>query len=153
MKNTPSKLFSTAFTGLWVLVLLIVGFNTSITANDTYNASELRVVSTYPQDGETGVDHNVILEITMSEVMDSLAIHNFSFSLVQGSDFISGSLTFDGRIASFQPDSALKASSEFVAVVTLGDNYMDDHINDDDPYEYFPSNGKTWSFTSAESHD
>lgn len=100
------------------------------------------VTSTYPNNNVTGVALNQTIEFTFSEAMDSSTINNSTFSLMQGSTKVAGTLTYSGSTAIFTPSVILTADSTYTATITTGAK---------SPSGIGLSNNSIWSFTTGSS--
>ncbi len=78
------------------------------------------VISTDPANGATGVVLNKVISATFSEVMNPLTINATSFTLMQGSTIVPGTVTYSGSTAYFTPTTNLMAGSVYTATITTG---------------------------------
>ncbi len=78
------------------------------------------VSSTVPLNGATGVPIGNKLTVTFSEAMDPATITTTTFTLRQGVTAVSGTVTYSGVTAVFDPDTDLLASTVYTATVTTG---------------------------------
>lgn len=78
------------------------------------------VISTDPEDGETGVALNKIIRATFSEPMAPATINGTTFTLKQGTNVIQGVVTYAGVIASFTPSAPLVSNTLYIATITTG---------------------------------
>ena len=98
------------------------------------------VTSTYPNNTVTGVALNQAIEFTFSQAMDSSTINNSTFTLMQGSTNVAGTLTYSGSTAIFTPSANLAADSTYTATITTG---AKSHAG------MGLSNNSIWSFTTG----
>ena len=98
------------------------------------------VTSTYPNNNVTGVALNQAIEFTFSQAMDSSTINNSTFTLMQGSTNVAGTLTYSGSTAIFTPSANLAADSTYTATITTG---AKSHAG------MGLSNNSIWSFTTG----
>jgi hypothetical protein len=101
-----------------LLLMTALGCKKSETGNSaTVNPA---VTSTYPSTNVTGVALNQPIEFTFSQTMDSTTINNSTFTLMQGSTNVPGTVTYSGTTAIFTPSVALMADSTYTATITTG---------------------------------
>lgn len=99
------------------------------------------VVSTYPDSDALTVARNQSISVNFSTEMDAETINASSFTLMQGTTVIPGTVTYSGTTAVFNPDITLDADVQYTAAITT-------EIKD------LEGNGieaKTWNFTTSES--
>ncbi|MBN8547086.1 MAG: Ig-like domain-containing protein [Ignavibacteria bacterium] len=75
---------------------------------------------TDPANSETGVALNQKIAATFSKAMDASTITTASFTVMQGSVFISGTVSYVGTTATFIPSSNLVSSTTYTATITTG---------------------------------
>lgn len=97
------------------------------------------VVSIYPDNGAATVARNQSLSINFSTEMDAATIDALSFTLLQGTTSIPGTVTYSGTTAVFNPTATLDADKVYTATIT--DRMKDVAGN--------AVAGKTWSFTTS----
>jgi hypothetical protein len=78
------------------------------------------VISTDPENDETDVMLNKVIQATFSMPMETATINGTSFTLKQGTNSISGVITYTGTTASFTPTSNLISNTVYTATVTTG---------------------------------
>ena len=78
------------------------------------------VTSTDPLNNVTGVPRNQVVAFTFSEAMDPLTINTSTFTLMQGTTAIPGSVTYSGTTATFTPTNTLAAATTYTATITTG---------------------------------
>ncbi len=78
------------------------------------------VSSTVPANGAQGVALNIRPEAIFSQAMDPATISAATFTLMQGSTPVPGSVTYSGVTAVFRPDGMLHADSLYTATITSG---------------------------------
>ncbi|MDA3900192.1 MAG: Ig-like domain-containing protein [Spirochaetes bacterium] len=111
---------------IWVLTLLLsIGLIIGCESDDgTDNAESIAptVTSTIPAEGAVDIAINRNLVINFSEEMDSDTITDATVILREGTTDITGvvSLAESKKIATFNPDSNLKANTVYTAIVTTG---------------------------------
>jgi hypothetical protein len=94
-----------------------------------------------PADLATDVPVNKKLAATFSETMDPLTVTTATFTLLDGTTPVSGSVTYAGTTATFSPTSELDPDTEYTATITTvvtdlaGNALVDDYV---------------WSFTTGE---
>jgi hypothetical protein len=80
------------------------------------------VVSTFPADSATGVAVNTGLSATFSEGMDPSTIATAHFTLTEGANLITGTVTYDAqnKKANFFPSNNLAGNKTYSAKITTG---------------------------------
>jgi hypothetical protein len=102
-------------------VLLLVSAMGCKKSETTTNATgNPTVTSTYPSNNVTGVARNQGIEFTFSEAMNPSTINDTSFTLMQDTTRIPGTLTYSGTTAIFTPSAVLTADSTYTATITIG---------------------------------
>lgn len=98
------------------------------------------VISTDPEDEETDVALDKIIDATFSEPMDAATINNTTFTLTEGANTITGLITYTGTTASFDPNGELDPNTLYTATITTGaENLTGIGLEND----------YIWSFTTA----
>ncbi|MDB5201334.1 MAG: hypothetical protein JWQ27_743 [Ferruginibacter sp.] len=102
------------------------------------------VVSTSPAD--SAVDVSIIsgLSATFNEVMDPATINSSSFTLMQGTTLVTGTVSYSGLTAYFTPSAPLSLNTKYTATITtaakdLAGNALKQNYN--------------WTFTTSASAD
>lgn len=78
------------------------------------------IVSMDPVNNATDIARNKTIEVNFSEEMDPSTITGSTFTLVQGTTAIPGTVTYSGTKAIFTPSNGLKASTAYTATITTG---------------------------------
>ncbi len=78
------------------------------------------VLSTDPINGETNVVFNKVVKATFSKTMDNSTITTATFTLMQGSTFVAGSISLSGNIAAYTPSRDLMSNTDYTATITTG---------------------------------
>jgi hypothetical protein len=91
-------------------------FTTAIEADITLP----RVNATGPVNNATNVSVNKVLAVTFSEQMDPLTISTTTFTLMQGTTQISGTVAYSGFIGTFTPENILDDGEVYTATITTG---------------------------------
>ncbi len=78
------------------------------------------VSSTNPVNGATAVPFNQKITATFSEAMNSSTITTATFTLMQGTSFVSGTVSYTGTTATFSPSSNLAPGTTYIATITTG---------------------------------
>ena len=99
---------------------------------------------TSPANGAADVAVNTSITSTFSETMDSSTITTAIFTVSTGGGNISGTVTYSGTIATFEPSSNLKYGTTYTATITIG---VKDSAGNSMGSDY------TWSFTTVEESD
>ncbi len=110
----------------WLMPLLLVitmagcwENRVGITSPPVITASPT-VSSTSPANVATGVAFNQKIAATFSEVMESSTITTATFTLMQGTSFVSGTVSYTGTTAIFAPASNLAPNTVYTATITIG---------------------------------
>ncbi|MBK6266713.1 DUF3494 domain-containing protein [Marivirga sp. S37H4] len=90
----------------------------SFTTAEAPDTSVPRVNATEPMDNATEVVRNKTISVTFNEEMDIETINNSSFTLEQGNNSISGTVTYNNEIAIFTPDALLEAGLTYTASIS-----------------------------------
>src|ERR1700684_530814 len=101
-----------------LLLLTALGCKKNNNANNA--TGNPTVTSTNPTNNLTGVARNQEIEFTFSEAMDSSTINDSTFTLMQGSTQIPGTVTYSGKTAVFTPSVALTAATTYTATIDTG---------------------------------
>ena len=99
-------------------ILLLVSM-LSCQKNDTAGVNPT-VTGTDPINNSTGVARNKEIVFNFSEAMDSSTINNSTFTLMQGSTNVSGTVSFSGGSAKFTPSALLAPATAYTATITTG---------------------------------
>ncbi|PIQ29397.1 MAG: hypothetical protein COW63_13300, partial [Bacteroidetes bacterium CG18_big_fil_WC_8_21_14_2_50_41_14] len=102
------------------------------------------VISTVPIDLATGVSINIKPSATFSEAMDPMTITPTTFTVKQGNQFISGSVSYVGLVATFKPTVNFVANMVYTATITTGVEDLAGNAME---------NNYVWSFTTGTSPD
>ncbi|MBK9042945.1 MAG: Ig-like domain-containing protein [Saprospiraceae bacterium] len=86
----------------------------------TESGSTPIVVSTDPKANEMDVVINKTVTATFSEFMNSTTINNTTFTVNQGANKITGTVTYSGTTASFDPATNLLPGTTYTATITTG---------------------------------
>ncbi|MBC7883934.1 MAG: Ig-like domain-containing protein [Saprospiraceae bacterium] len=78
------------------------------------------VISTDPADNATGVNLNKTISATFSVPMDPLTINGSTFTLKNGTTSVSGTVSYTGTTASFNPTINLLPGTVYTATITTG---------------------------------
>ncbi len=97
------------------MVVLFMGCsnddNTVTNPSPTMNSSD-------PGINAVGVVRNKVITIEFSEAMDPATINATSFTLMEGTNTVDGTVSYSGTTASFTPTNALMASTTYTATLT-----------------------------------
>ncbi len=78
------------------------------------------VTSTDHVNNVTGVPRNTDIAFTFSESMDASTINDSTFTLMQGSTNVPGTVTYSGTTATFTPLVPLSSTTTYTATITTG---------------------------------
>jgi hypothetical protein len=98
------------------------------------------VSSTDPLNNATGVSRNKKIAVNFSATMNPATITTSTFTVVQGSTPVAGTVAYSGTTATFTPTNLMAASTVYTATVTTGAKNA--------AGEALASN-KVWSFTTG----
>jgi len=98
------------------------------------------VVSTIPLNAATGVPLNQIISATFSEAMNASTITTATFTLMQGTTFVSGTVGYSGTVATYIPSSNLLSNTTYTATITTGAKDLEGAAL---------ANNYVWSFTTG----
>lgn len=100
------------------LVLVMIGCTDRVGVTYPPAADPPTVSTASPVDQSTGVALNEPITVVFNEVMDSLTITTATFTLAQGTSFISGTVFYTGTTATFIPSGNLLPNTVYTATVT-----------------------------------
>ena len=80
----------------------------------------LAVISTIPSNGATGVPINQKVSATFNRSMDASTITTTTFTVMQGSTPVAGTIGYLGQTATFTPNLNLTINSTFTGRITTG---------------------------------
>jgi hypothetical protein len=123
---------------------LASNYSWSFTTGATVDTTPPTVLSTVPASALTGVAINASVNATFSKVMNPLTITSATFSLMQGTTPVAGTVSYVGRTATFTPTSNLTASTVYTATITTGVKDLAGNVL---------AATKTWSFTTGATLD
>lgn len=118
-------------------VILIVSI-LSCKKND--NPGNPTVASTDPTNNVGGVARDKQIVFTFSESMDPLTINDSTFTLMQGSTQVSGTVTYSGSKATFTPFVLLNPVTTYTATINTGAKNLAGKAL---------SNNSSWNFTTG----
>jgi len=101
-----------------LLVLIMTGCDERIGLNSPPLLTTPTVSSTNPANNAVVVPFNQKVTATFSEVMDSATITTATFTLMQGSSFVSGTVSYVGTTATFAPTSYLTPNTLYIGTIT-----------------------------------
>jgi methionine-rich copper-binding protein CopC len=90
----------------------------SFTTGDVSDNTLPTISSTNPLNNATGVARNKVIALTFSEAMNPETINATSFTLMQGSTIVSGTIAYSGTTATFTSASILGAGLTYTATIT-----------------------------------
>jgi len=100
------------------------------------------VITTDPANGATNVLTNKIITATFNEIMESATINESTFFVKDGTNIVSGQVTYSGTTATFTSTSLLDANTVYTATITrVVMDPMGNHMRND----------TTWSFNTGTS--
>ena len=110
------------FSKMWLIPLLLImamaGCDDRMGITSPPVTTTPTVSSTNPLNAATSVPFNQKITATFSQAMDSSSITSASFTLMQGSSFVSGTVSYTGTTATFAPSSNLDPNTDYTATIT-----------------------------------
>lgn len=79
-----------------------------------------QVLSTSPAAGAVDVPTNSLISMTFTKEMNPSTINASTFTLMEGTNIIEGTFTYEGVTSMFTPSSDLKGNSNFIATLNIG---------------------------------
>ena len=98
------------------------------------------VLSVIPANNATSVATSIHPSATFSEAMNSATINTTTFTLMQGSTTVAGTIAYSGTTATFTPTSAMAANTVYTGTITTGAKDVAGNAI---------ASNYTWSFTTA----
>lgn len=115
---------------------MVWGFTTGDVTDDI----EPTVTSSDPLNDATDVERNKIVEVIFSEEMDPSTINPSTFTLMQGTNEVSGVVEYSETRATFNPTNTLSAETVYTATITTGAKDLAGNAL---------AANKVWSFTTG----
>ena len=110
------------FSKMWLIPLLLImvmaGCDDRMGITSPPVTTTPTVSSTNPANAATSVPFNQKIAATFSEAMDSSSITTATFTLMQGTSFVSGTVSYTGTTATFAPSSNLAPNTGYTATIT-----------------------------------
>ena len=103
-----------------LLVMIMAGCDDRVGVTTPPVITIPTVSSTNPANAATGVAFNSKVTATFSEAMNSSTITTATFTLMQGTSFVSGTVSYTGTTAIFSPSSNLAPNTTYTATITTG---------------------------------
>jgi uncharacterized protein (TIGR03437 family) len=119
----PNTVFTTTITtGVTDLAgnALVTNYVWTFTTGAAPDTTPPTVSSTVPATGSINVPIGNALSATFSEALNPLAINTSTFSLMQGTSAVPGTVTYAGVTAAFTPTSTLAPNTVFTTTITTG---------------------------------
>ena len=101
-----------------LLIMIMAGCDDRMGITSPPVTTTPTVSSTNPANTATSVPFNQKITATFSEAMDSSSITTATFTLMQGTSFVSGTVSYTGITATFAPSSNLAANTSYTATIT-----------------------------------
>lgn len=138
--NKMKHYFLTWSLPLLLLVILVAGCEDRAGLITSPIVSIPMISATNPANASTGMPFNQKISATFSELMDSTTITTASFTLMQGTSFVSGTVSYTGTTATFAPSSNLAPNTLYTATITtMAKSLMAEGL----------ANNYVWSFTTG----
>jgi hypothetical protein len=123
-----------------LLVMIMAGCEDRVGITSPPQITIPTVSSTSPINLSTGVAFNNKVTATFSESMDSSTITTATFTLMQGTSFVSGTVSYTGATATFAPSSNLTPNTTYIGTITtMAKNLAGNAL----------ANNYVWSFTTG----
>ena len=105
---------------LSAIVLSIVVLFGACSEDDFQETTGLcpQIVGTSPINSETSVALNKVITVTFNKEMNPATINATSFTIVNGTTSIPGTISYSGNTASFTPSASLVANKTYIGKVT-----------------------------------
>ena len=121
--------------------VLAVDYIWSFTSGTTADTTAPTIVSTNPATDETGVPPNRNVSANFSEPLEPSTVNSDTFTLKDGETLVPGTVSYDSKVAVFNPTNDLTANTQFTATLTTG---ITDVAGNALAADY------VWSFTTGE---
>lgn len=102
------------------LIAMLSGVVMSACQNDDDPAVIATIISTEPDNGDTGVAFNRTVIATFGEPVNGATLTSSTFTLKQGSTAIAGTVAYSGASATFNPDNDLEPNKMYTGTITTG---------------------------------
>jgi hypothetical protein len=99
---------------------LLSNFGWSFTTGATPDTTRPTVSFAIPANAATGLPISGNVAVTFSEAMDPLTISTVTFTLKHGTKAVTGTVTYAGVTATFNPESNLAANTTYTGTITTG---------------------------------
>ncbi|TVQ19722.1 MAG: DUF3494 domain-containing protein [Bacteroidetes bacterium] len=107
--------------GISLLVVLSMLFATSCNDDDSEPSYDAPTVTeTSPDDNALDISVSGIITASFSEAMDPASINESTFTLMEGTNTVSGVITYEASKAIFTPTNNLSENEVFTATITTG---------------------------------
>lgn len=114
----------------------------SFTSGTTTDTVAPTVSSTNPADTATGFALNGNVSANFNEALDATTVNTSTFTLSNGATAVSGTVSYNNKVATFNPSSNLTASTLYTATLTTA---ITDHATPANPL----AANVVWSFTTG----
>ena len=114
------KWYSRIINTTMATMLLLTIFMWQCKKDDLKDVVSPTVISTGLANNATGVAINANTEVTFSEAMDPSTINTSTFTLMQGTTPVAGTVTYSGLVATFTPTAYLAKNTKYTAMVSTG---------------------------------
>ena len=99
---------------------LLVNYVWSFTVNGDINVDPPLVISVTPENEAVDVSTIANISATFSESMNASSLTTATFRLTDGSGFVSGSVSYSGLTATFNPSTRLTPNTLYNGTITMG---------------------------------
>lgn len=139
-RNNVIKKYNSKIWMLLLLVIFVSGCSDSDRPSGGADGSIPGVSTTTPNDTATGVATNRKITATFSKEMNETTINSATFTLLQGTTPVSGTVTYESTTAVFSPINILAPNASFTANLSTG-------VKDSTGQALLEE--KTWGFTTG----
>ena len=101
-------------------IVLLAACKKDNTTPASQNSTEATVSSTSPSGSTTGVPRNTAITASFSGAMTPATINTTTFTLMQGTTPVTGTVAYSGTTATFTPLNTLAAGTTYTATITTG---------------------------------
>ena len=102
-----------------VAIAMVAIFMGCSSDDSTPENSSPSLTTSDPENNAISVERNKVITIEFSEAMDPKTINSTSFSVMEGSNSVAGTVIYSGTTASFIPTNSLMASTTYTATLTV----------------------------------
>ena len=116
--NELKNYLKTWFIPLLLLVIIVAGCDDRVGLITPPVITTPSITSTSPANTAVSVPFNQKVTATFSEIMDSTTVTTATFTLMQGTSFVAGTVSYTGVTATFSPATNLSANTAYTGTIT-----------------------------------